>query len=171
MVVVGGGQFWDRVSLCSLSCPGTCFVDQADFKLRDPPAFASWVLSAGIKGVSHHSPEKVAFLWSSFLTYMFTNYFSFSCICTSVAAEILMSVSLPWRFVFQVGTTHERETDGVTAQEEGSGKQTRVPCMITKCWGPWTISPAHHLLLGVGGREARNFRTHEMMSSVDVHLE
>jgi hypothetical protein len=36
---------WDRVSLCnSPGCPGTYFVDQAGFKLRDPPASANWVL-------------------------------------------------------------------------------------------------------------------------------
>jgi hypothetical protein len=39
--------FWffrDRVSLCSLGCPGTHFVDQADLELRNPPASASRVL-------------------------------------------------------------------------------------------------------------------------------
>jgi hypothetical protein len=36
--------FRDRVSLCSPSCPGTHFVDQAGFKLRNPPASASQVL-------------------------------------------------------------------------------------------------------------------------------
>jgi hypothetical protein len=30
--------FWDRVSLCSLHCPGTHSVDQASLKLRNPPA-------------------------------------------------------------------------------------------------------------------------------------
>jgi hypothetical protein len=34
----------DRVSLCSLGCPGTHSVDQADLELRDPPASASQVL-------------------------------------------------------------------------------------------------------------------------------
>jgi hypothetical protein len=33
--------FPDRVSLCSLDCPGTHFVDQAGLKLRNPPASAS----------------------------------------------------------------------------------------------------------------------------------
>jgi hypothetical protein len=33
--------FWDRVSLCSPSCPGTHSVDQASLGLRDPPASAS----------------------------------------------------------------------------------------------------------------------------------
>ena len=36
--------FQDRVSLCSPGCPGTHFVDQADLKLRNPPASASQVL-------------------------------------------------------------------------------------------------------------------------------
>ena len=37
--------FWDRVSLCSPGSPGTCYVDQAGFELRDLP------VSDGIKGV------------------------------------------------------------------------------------------------------------------------
>jgi hypothetical protein len=36
--------FRDRVSLCSLGCPGTHSVDQAGLKLRNPPASASQVL-------------------------------------------------------------------------------------------------------------------------------
>jgi hypothetical protein len=36
--------FQDRVSLCSLGCPGTHFVDQAGLELRNPPASASQVL-------------------------------------------------------------------------------------------------------------------------------
>jgi hypothetical protein len=36
--------FRDRVSLYSPGCPGTHFVDQAGFELRDPPASASRVL-------------------------------------------------------------------------------------------------------------------------------
>jgi hypothetical protein len=36
--------FQDRVSLCSPGCPGTHFVDQAELKLRNPPASASQVL-------------------------------------------------------------------------------------------------------------------------------
>jgi hypothetical protein len=38
--------FRDRVSLCSPGCPGTHFVDQAGFKLRNPPASASQVLES-----------------------------------------------------------------------------------------------------------------------------
>jgi hypothetical protein len=34
----------DRVSLCSLGCPGTHFVDQTGLELRNPPASASQVL-------------------------------------------------------------------------------------------------------------------------------
>jgi hypothetical protein len=36
--------FRDRVSLYSLGCPGTHFVDQAGLKLRNPPVSASQVL-------------------------------------------------------------------------------------------------------------------------------
>jgi hypothetical protein len=36
--------FRDRVSLYSLGCPGTHFVDQAGLELRNPPASASPVL-------------------------------------------------------------------------------------------------------------------------------
>jgi hypothetical protein len=36
--------FQDRVSLCSLGCPGTHFVDQAGLELRNPPDSASRVL-------------------------------------------------------------------------------------------------------------------------------
>jgi hypothetical protein len=36
--------FRDRVSLCSLGCPGTHFVDQAGLELRNPPASASQIL-------------------------------------------------------------------------------------------------------------------------------
>ena len=40
--------FRDRVSLCSLGCPGTHSVDQAGLKLRNLPASDSRVL--GLKG-------------------------------------------------------------------------------------------------------------------------
>jgi hypothetical protein len=36
--------FWDRVSQYSSGCPGTHFVDQAGFELRNLPASASQVL-------------------------------------------------------------------------------------------------------------------------------
>jgi hypothetical protein len=36
--------FRDRVSLCSLGCPGTHSADQAGLELRNPPASASRVL-------------------------------------------------------------------------------------------------------------------------------
>jgi hypothetical protein len=36
--------FRDRVSLCSLGCPGTHSVDQAGLELRNSPASASQVL-------------------------------------------------------------------------------------------------------------------------------
>jgi hypothetical protein len=40
--------FRDRVSLYTLGCPGTHFVDQAGFGLRNPPASASWVLGSKV---------------------------------------------------------------------------------------------------------------------------
>jgi hypothetical protein len=43
-VVVVLVVFRDRVSLCSLGCPGTHFVDQAGLELRNPPASATRVL-------------------------------------------------------------------------------------------------------------------------------
>jgi hypothetical protein len=39
-----GGGGWDKVSLCSTSCPGTHSVDQAGLELRNPPVSASQVL-------------------------------------------------------------------------------------------------------------------------------
>jgi hypothetical protein len=50
--------FWDRVSLYISGCPGTHFVDQAGFELRNPPASAS---HAGIKGVRHHARLMLTF--------------------------------------------------------------------------------------------------------------
>jgi hypothetical protein len=50
------GFFRDRVSLCSPGCPGTHSVDQADLKLRNPPASASWVL--GLKACATNARLK-----------------------------------------------------------------------------------------------------------------
>jgi hypothetical protein len=44
LVVVLFLVFWDRVSSCSLGCPGTHSVDWAGLELRDLPASASQVL-------------------------------------------------------------------------------------------------------------------------------
>jgi hypothetical protein len=44
VLVFGLFVFRDRVSLCSLGCPGTHSVDQAGLELRNPPASASLVL-------------------------------------------------------------------------------------------------------------------------------
>lgn len=41
---IGWVDFGDKVSLCNLVCPGTCFVNQAAFKLRDPPDSVSWMV-------------------------------------------------------------------------------------------------------------------------------
>ena len=35
---------WDRVSLCSPGCPGTSYINQGGFELRDPSASVFWVL-------------------------------------------------------------------------------------------------------------------------------
>jgi hypothetical protein len=48
--------FRDRVSLYSPGCPGTHFVDQAGFKLRNLPASASQVL--GLKACATTPTEK-----------------------------------------------------------------------------------------------------------------
>ena len=36
--------FLNRVSLCSPSCPGTHFVDQAGLELRNPPGMSSFII-------------------------------------------------------------------------------------------------------------------------------
>ena len=45
--------FRDRVSLCSPGCPGTHFVDQAGFELRNLPASASQVLGLKCEPPQH----------------------------------------------------------------------------------------------------------------------
>jgi hypothetical protein len=45
----------DRVFLCSPGCPGTHSVDQADLKLRNPPASASRVLGLKVCGTTARS--------------------------------------------------------------------------------------------------------------------
>jgi hypothetical protein len=45
--------FRDRVSLCSLGCPGTHSVDQAGLKLRNLPASASQVLGLKVCTIHH----------------------------------------------------------------------------------------------------------------------
>jgi hypothetical protein len=60
--LVGWLVFRDNVSLCRPGCPGTHFVDQAGFQLRNPPASASRVL--GLKACAtmrHHCPAKINF--------------------------------------------------------------------------------------------------------------
>ena len=47
---------WDKVSLYSPGCPGTCCVDQAGLKLRNQPASASQVL--GSKMCATTAPQK-----------------------------------------------------------------------------------------------------------------
>lgn len=44
--------FKDRVSLCSLNCPGTCYIDQFAFKLID--IYVPLPSCARIKGMHHH---------------------------------------------------------------------------------------------------------------------
>ena len=52
--------FQDRVSLCSLGCLGTHFVDQAGLELRNPPASASRVLGSKVCATSAQ-PNKTSF--------------------------------------------------------------------------------------------------------------
>ena len=61
--------FQDRVSLCSPSCPGTHFADQASLKLRNLPSSASQVL--GLKSCTNSALFTILF----FLFSLF--YFSF----------------------------------------------------------------------------------------------
>jgi hypothetical protein len=60
--------FWDRVSLCSPSCPGTHSVDQAGLELRNPPASASWVL--GLKACA--TMPSLFFFLKIYLIYEYT---------------------------------------------------------------------------------------------------
>jgi hypothetical protein len=53
-----------RVSLCSLGCPGTHFVDQAGLELRNPPASASRVL--GLKACAT-TPRDTEFFLKRFI--------------------------------------------------------------------------------------------------------
>jgi hypothetical protein len=51
--------FWDRVSLYSLGCPGTHFVDQVDLELRNPLASASWVLGSKACATMLNAPHAI----------------------------------------------------------------------------------------------------------------
>ena len=53
--------FRDRVSLCSPGCPGTHFVDQAGFELRNPSASASRVLE--LKACATSPGPRGSFIW------------------------------------------------------------------------------------------------------------
>jgi hypothetical protein len=64
--------FFETWFLCSAGCPGTHSVDQADLKIRDPPASASQVL--GLK-VCVTNPARFIF---------FPIYDSFSCMYVCV---------------------------------------------------------------------------------------
>jgi hypothetical protein len=56
--------FRDRVSLYSLGCPGTHFVDQAGLELRNPPVSASQVL--GLKACATTARLRSTFLSPDF---------------------------------------------------------------------------------------------------------
>jgi hypothetical protein len=56
--------FRDKVSLCSLGCPGTHFVDQAGLELRNPPASASQIL--GLKACTTTPDSDRSVLWCEF---------------------------------------------------------------------------------------------------------
>ena len=51
--------FRDRVSLCSLGCPGTHFVDQAGLKMRNPPASAYQVLRLKTRAINKRTSRKL----------------------------------------------------------------------------------------------------------------
>jgi hypothetical protein len=59
--------FRDRVSLCSPSCPGTHFVDQAGLELRNPLVSASQVLGlkvcATTPGPSFLKMKKIVYVY------------------------------------------------------------------------------------------------------------
>jgi hypothetical protein len=67
--------FRDRVSLCSLGCPGTHSVDQAGLELRNLPASASQVL--GLKACA--TTAQLRFLY---------DIICFVCLCVWVLVEI-----------------------------------------------------------------------------------
>lgn len=71
--------YQDRVSLCSLGCPGTQSVDQADRKLRDPPAAASLV------------PEDCMF-WDRFLPTFLPSFPPFTGMSTVLGVFLKSSV-------------------------------------------------------------------------------
>lgn len=50
-------EFWDKISLCSLGCPGIHPVDQSGFELRVPPASVTQVL--GIKACATLSGQEL----------------------------------------------------------------------------------------------------------------
>jgi hypothetical protein len=59
--------FRDRVSLCSLACPGTHSADQAGLELRNPPASASRVLGLKVPSLCSQNPVascRLAPCWS-----------------------------------------------------------------------------------------------------------
>jgi hypothetical protein len=61
-----GWFFRDRVSMFSSGCPGTHFVDQAGFELRNPPASASRVL--GLKACATTPGSLMIFFFFTLLT-------------------------------------------------------------------------------------------------------
>jgi hypothetical protein len=62
--------FQDRVSLCSLGCPGTHSVDQAGLELRNLPASASQVL--GLKACA--TTAQLFFFFSPYGTFIIRNH-------------------------------------------------------------------------------------------------
>ena len=44
VVIIAAVMFFESEFPCIFGCPGTCFVGQAGFKLRDLPVFASQIL-------------------------------------------------------------------------------------------------------------------------------
>jgi hypothetical protein len=86
--------FRDRVSLCSLGCPG---IDQAGLELRNSPASASQVL--GLKLCATTARLSYDFLKNKNVKFLllFKNYGCFSCVYDCAPYECLVHREVRWR--------------------------------------------------------------------------
>jgi hypothetical protein len=82
--------FSDRVSLCSPVCPGSHSADQANLKLRDPPASASRVL--GLKACT-----------TTWLQHSVSTLCVCVCVCVCVCAHLQVCMSGTERTLVRVG--------------------------------------------------------------------
>jgi hypothetical protein len=81
--------FQDRVSLYTLGCPGTHFVDQAGLELRNPLASASRVL--GLKACTTTAGLKIFLMIYLFLFYV---HWCFACMYVCVRMSDLLELEL-----------------------------------------------------------------------------